>query len=119
MKRLNSRINLVQSMLEDQAGMTIIEIIIILLIIGVLAATVLVQLKNTSESARAAACLSNQAAMKTAINIYYARHRYHYPYDLDDIIPYLVEEELPECPSEGTYQLINRSEIQCSLEEHQ
>jgi prepilin-type N-terminal cleavage/methylation domain-containing protein len=106
------------SLLTDQAGMTLIEIIITVLIIGVFAGTVLVQFRNTSDSAKTAACIANQAALTTTLNIFLAQTG-DYPNQIEDLFPYLVEEEMPECPSGGTYLLIDRSEIQCSLEEHQ
>lgn len=110
--------NRIKWIFAEQAGMTAIEIIIVLVIIGVLAATVFVQFVHTSESAQRAACHANQAALKTSLNIYYAQHR-DYPEEIGMLAPYLTEERLPVCPSGGTYLLIHESDIACSLEEHQ
>jgi len=109
--------NQIRSKLAEQAGMTIIEIIIIVLIIGVLAATVFVQFINTSKNAQTAACLANQAAIKTSLSIYYSQYL-DYPNDLNVLAPYFVEEKLPECPSGGSYQLIDENDVYCTLEEH-
>ncbi|NQT24644.1 prepilin-type N-terminal cleavage/methylation domain-containing protein [candidate division KSB1 bacterium] len=110
--------NRIRSKLAEQTGMTIIEIIISLLIISVLSGTILVQFKHTAESAKIAACVSNQAALQTAVNIYYAQYK-GYPHQIEDIVPNLVSEEMPECPSGGTYLLVGRDDIQCTLEDHQ
>lgn len=110
--------NCIRTRLAEQSGMTIIEIIIILVIISVLAATVFIQFLQTSDSAKRAACHANQAALETSLNIYFAQHG-DYPEEIETLAPYLTGDRFPVCPSGGTYLLVGESTVTCSLEEHQ
>jgi len=110
--------NLLKMKLFDQSGMTLIEILIIIIIISVLAITASVQYADLSESANTAKCKANQGALQTAVTSFWVIEL-EYPQDIDDLVPYMKDSAIPECPSGGEYELIDHSEVTCSLAEHQ
>lgn len=102
----------------NPSGFTLLELAIIIIIISVLAATLIVQFVNLSDAARIAKCRANQGALQTACTNFWA-HTLEYPEDISDLAPYMVDGVIPECPSGGSYIIVNGSDITCTLPEHQ
>lgn len=104
--------------LLNPSGFTLLEITIIIIIIGLLAATLTVQFINLSDSAKIAKCRANQGALQNACTSFWAQTM-EYPEIIDDLAPYMATGVIPECPSGGSYIIVNESIITCSLPEHQ
>ncbi|MBN2104421.1 prepilin-type N-terminal cleavage/methylation domain-containing protein [bacterium] len=102
----------------NQSGMTLLEIIIVVVIVSVLALTISVQYINFSDSAKLAACQANRDALRTGITTYWAIHL-EYPEEIDDLAEYMRNGAIPECPSGGVYELVDNSDVICSLSKHQ
>jgi type II secretion system protein G len=65
--------------LQDQRGFTLIEMIIVVIIMGILAAVIIPQIGTTTEDAKLSTVKTDLTAMRNAVEIYYAQHNSAYP----------------------------------------
>jgi general secretion pathway protein G len=71
---------------SSEAGFSLIELIVVVAIIGILAAIALVNVKTATTRAREAALKDDLSSMRKAIDSYYA-DKQKYPASLDDLVP--------------------------------
>ena len=72
---------------KNQKGFTLIELMIVVAIIGILAAVAIPKFAEMMERSRDGATKGNIGAIKSAISIYYGDHEGTYPYDLTAVNP--------------------------------
>ena len=91
-------------MKENNRGFTLIEIMVVVIIIGILAAVATVKISGQANIARIAATRASIAQIKTAINMYEVNLG-SWPNNLQDLViggdkdypgPFLEEEEVPK-----------------------
>ncbi len=63
---------------QDQAGFTLIEMLIVVIILGILATIIIPQLSVSTEDAKINTLKTNLGGLRSSIEIYYAQHN-NYP----------------------------------------
>jgi prepilin-type N-terminal cleavage/methylation domain-containing protein len=111
-----------RSAIFSEKGFSLIETIVIIVIIGILAAIAMVHYNNLSNSGKIAACRSNQFAIETAQKIFYIQNLEgdvsHFASSLDELKSHFQNNEIPVCPLGGTYELLPWGGTRCSIDEH-
>jgi general secretion pathway protein G len=68
------------------SGFTLVEILIVVIILGILAAIVIPQFTNASEDARKSSLVSQLQTLRSQVELYKLQHRDRFPLsDLDDV----------------------------------
>jgi prepilin-type N-terminal cleavage/methylation domain-containing protein len=68
-----------QKKLREQAGFTLIEMLIVVIILGILAMLIIPQVSVSTDDARLNTLSSNLGSMRNAIELYYHQHNGTYP----------------------------------------
>ncbi len=90
--------------LSQNAGFTLIELVIIIVILGILAAIAIPKYQDMSADAKEAACRSALGALRSGITIYYANQAVRTgnadwpPYDSIAAVGSVMEFEIPKNP---------------------
>jgi general secretion pathway protein G len=93
------------------AGFTLVEIMIVVAIIGALAAIAIPNLLHARSRSQATACINNLRQIETAVQQVAIEKGKHVGDDVtypDDITPYIKlnsASSIPPCPAGGTYSL--------------
>jgi type II secretory pathway pseudopilin PulG len=108
---------------NNERGFTIVDLVVTIVVLGILATAMATRFFDLSHSAEVTACKSNQMTLEFAQRLYYVHSVQtsygEYATSLDDLKPYLRDETLPKCPSNGQYTILPRGEITCTIGEHQ
>ncbi|MBV9496564.1 MAG: type II secretion system protein [Acidobacteria bacterium] len=81
---------------KNQAGFSLIELIVVVTIIGILASVAVVQVKQAQRKAQEAALRDNLFEMRKAIDNFYA-DKQRYPNDLNELVPNYLR-KIPKDP---------------------
>lgn len=69
---------------RTKKGFTLVEILIVVIILGILAAIIIPQFTDASQDARRSSVQSNMQAMRSQFELYRAQHLDVYPWDAGD-----------------------------------
>jgi prepilin-type N-terminal cleavage/methylation domain-containing protein len=94
-------------MSKNQAGFTLTELIVVIVIVGILAAIVIHQLSVLNDEVETAKCLANQYKLENAALKLYSKKAVlgvpAFPQNLMELKSEFRDGKLPECPAGGTY----------------
>jgi type IV pilus assembly protein PilA len=95
-------------MKRDQRGFTLMELMIVIVIIGVLAAIGIPAYNNYTKKAKAAACDAQKRSIATAVGLYYAEHSTYEGCSIDELAEnYLDNAKDLKCPTkESGYSVV-------------
>jgi len=94
-------------MLRNQKGFTLVELVIVIVIIGILAAIAIPKFADLSNSAKIAACIQNEEALESAQVIYYTNTSIanpgsgSYAADVATLVTAGLVDVAPTCPVDG------------------
>lgn len=92
-------------MMKNERGFTIMELLVVIVIIGVLAAIGVPAYNNMTTRARTTACQANQRMINTALGMYHIDKEGAVPTATSDLTDYLDNADDIKCPSGGTYSI--------------
>lgn len=102
--------------MNRRKGFTLIELMIVIAIIGVLAAIAIPHFGRARDKARLNKCLENSSLLTRMTEIYNAEQGV-YPAAVTDLKLNMVGHSIPVCPSGGTYQWVpgtgDEKRVQC------
>jgi type IV pilus assembly protein PilA len=107
--------------IKNRKGLTLIELLIVVIILGALAAIAIPRMSQSSDTAKTKACLTNIATMNTQIELYHSDHDDDPWPDLEDVTgdPNCFPDGPPSCPSSGTYSFYGTNHrVTCSTHGH-
>ena len=101
--------------LRKQKGVTLIELMIVVLILAVLAAIAIPRISTSANAARANACATNIDLINSAIEMYNAEEG-SYPDVIGDVTGSddYFPDGAPTCPLSGTYTLGANNRVTCN-----
>lgn len=104
---------------KHRKGLTLIELLIVVIILGALAAIAIPRMSQSSDTAKTRACQTNQDTINTQIELYHANND-SWP-TLSTFLndPNYFPDGEPECPAGGDYSMDSDTHhVSCSISAH-
>ena len=106
-------------LMKSRKGLTLIELLIVVLILGALAAIAIPRMSQNSATAKDNACKTNRSTINTQIELYHANSATGswptLPDFLQDTNYFPIEPECPDQTTPGVYQDGGNYKITCSV----
>lgn len=101
--------------MKNKRGITLVELLIVVMILGALAAIALPRITQSAGNARQRACDTNVSLINSAIEMYYVDEG-SYPGALTDVtgsVTYFPD-GVPSCPLGGSYSMNANHRVTCN-----
>lgn len=101
---------------KTDAGFTLVELIMVIVIVGILASVAVPKFVNLSDAANKAKCAANRGAINSAVVMAYAARVAEDPTQAEMLATFTIDSvsadmfatnAIPVCPTGGTYTLTN------------
>ncbi len=106
---------------QRKIGFTLVEIMIVIAVIGILAAMAMPNFKQARDRARSTKCFEFSALLSRTADLYTIEQRSH-PKQIKDLEYLMSGERIPVCPSNGVYRFIEKAtwdddgiKVECSV----
>ena len=103
---------------RTRKGLTLIELLIVVVILGVLAALAIPRISTSAATAKANTCKTNQDIMNSQIELYYSDSGSYPTLSAITSDPNFFPEGIPICPSSGTYTKGSNNRVTCNVSGH-
>ncbi|MHC4122987.1 MAG: competence type IV pilus major pilin ComGC [Planctomycetota bacterium] len=102
--------------MRDKRGFTLVELLIVVLILGALAAIVVPRITQSAQKSKTNACAANVDILQTQVELYAADNDGSYPATLSVVTsdPNYFPDGAPSCPLSGTYSVNSNDQVFCS-----
>jgi len=93
--------------IRHRRGVALIELLLVIVVLGTLAAIAIPRLSSSAQNAKENACYTNINVMNSQIDIYAGDNNGSYPPTIETITgdPVLFPDGVPTCPLGGTYTM--------------
>lgn len=88
--------------IHNRKGFTLIELVVVIAILGILAAIAVPRFADQTANAQKSACLANQRTIESAIAMYYANNSSTFPANLAALETANLLNAVPTCPTDKT-----------------
>lgn len=107
---------------KNRSGFTLIELMIVIAIIGILAAIAVPHFRRAREQAREKKCWEFSSLLTRTSELYYIDKK-TYAKNVDDLGSYMGSSKIPVCPTHGAFRWIAGTEsgepsgqkVECSM----
>ena len=105
--------------INNRKGFTLVELVVVIAILGVLAAIAVPKFTDQTKKAKERACESNRRSLEGALMLHYADQE-KFPTLTDDnkltgeILKDYGFDTIPACPSGGTYNMDEDGKVTCT-----
>jgi len=104
------RISKMKKMMRNEEGFTLVELLIVVIILGILAAVAIPQFGSSTDDARLATLQSNLSSLRNSVELYYHEHNTVYPGEVLETDG-TTATTAATCPQAFSFQLTRYSDI--------
>lgn len=102
---------------KNEKGFTLVEALIVVVIIGIIAAVAIPKYLDVKEESETKTCQGNLSIIQSGIEAYRARHGLA-PDNINDLVDDGILTVAPVCPSGGIYSIDGSGLVDCDVDGH-